>query len=85
MDRSRLVSTPAVYFRRVFSNPKDKGSFDFPFSNLISIYLVSMQMEEPIHERRKTPGEQTDGKDEIRHPPWILLKGSEVLVFIQRD
>lgn len=64
-DWVRLVSTTAVYFRGVFSflfffrgvfsNSKDNGSFDFRLSSLISIYLVSMQMKEPIHERRKTP------------------------------
>ena len=43
------------FFRGVFSNSKDNGSFDFRLSSLISIYLVSMQMKEPIHERRKTP------------------------------
>lgn len=51
----RLVSTLAAYFRGVFLTPKGKGSFDFPSSRLSVIYLASMQIEEHIHEKGKTP------------------------------
>lgn len=62
----RLVSTLAAYFRGVFLNPKGKGNFDFPSSRLSAICLASMQREEHIHEKGKTPRDEADGEGEVR-------------------
>lgn len=72
-----LVSTSAAYFKGVFSTPKGKGSFDFLSPRFILISLVSVHMEEHIHETGKTPRDSTDGTGEIRQrsSPWKGLKG----------